>query len=295
MEKSITIFTSEGFMQYLNYRESWQRGTVDFPFEFHHIGPSHPQYEMALHWHVEFELVRILEGSFQISIDGQEFTATKGFTMLIPAGTLHTGTPTDCIYECIIFDLNVLMNQNDSCCRLIRKMMNREVDFKLIYTASDQQIQQTVWSIFDAIASKVDGYQMIALGGLYQLIGAIFSNRYYEDIPIQPKRQHRRVVQLKTALEFIESGYNKPLSLEEMANSIGMSAKYFCRFFQEMTLRTPVDYLNYYRIERACYQLLTSSHSITEVAYSSGFNDLSYFIKTFKRYKGITPKQYLKA
>ena len=83
-------------------------------------------------------------------------------------------------------------------------------------------------------------------------------------------------------------------SLQEMADSVNMSSKYFCRFFQEMTHRTPVDYLNYYRIERASYDLLTTDQSITEVAFNSGFNDLSYFIKTFKKYKGTTPKQYLR-
>ena len=86
-----------------------------------------------------------------------------------------------------------------------------------------------------------------------------------------------------------------PLTLEEISHSVNMSPKYFCKFFQEMTHRTPIDYLNYYRIERACYQLLTSEQSITEVAYNSGFNDLSYFIKTFKRYKGTTPKRYQKS
>ena len=88
----------------------------------------------------------------------------------------------------------------------------------------------------------------------------------------------------------MESSYNKQITLEEMAGSVDMSPKYFCRFFHEMTHRTPIDYLNYYRIERACYQLMTTDQSITEVAYSSGFN----FIKTFKKYKGTTPKQYLK-
>ena len=61
-----------------------------------------------------------------------------------------------------------------------------------------------------------------------------------------------------------------------------------------MTHRTPIDYLNYYRIERACYQLITTNLSITEIAYASGFNDLSYFIKTFKKYKGNHSKKYLK-
>ena len=85
-----------------------------------------------------------------------------------------------------------------------------------------------------------------------------------------------------------------PLTLEEISGSVNMSPKYFCRFFHEMTHRTPIDYLNYYRIERACYQLITTNLSITEIAYASGFNDLSYFIKTFKKYKGTTPKKYLK-
>ena len=135
---------------------------------------------------------------------------------------------------------------------------------------------------------------MSVLGALYQIIGLIFSENFYNPAPEQPPRSHRKIVQLKQALEFIESSYNKQISLQEMADSVNMSSKYFCRFFQEMTHRTPVDYLNYYRIERASYDLLPTDQSITEVAFNSGFNDLSYFIKTFKKYKGTTPKQYLR-
>ena len=61
-----------------------------------------------------------------------------------------------------------------------------------------------------------------------------------------------------------------------------------------MTRRTPIDYLNYYRIEQATYQLLQSDATVTEIAYRCGFNDLSYFIRAFKKYKGITPGRYEK-
>ena len=61
-----------------------------------------------------------------------------------------------------------------------------------------------------------------------------------------------------------------------------------------MTNKTPIEYLNYYRIESACEQLLTTDYSITEVALNSGFNDASYFIKIFKKHRGITPKQYIR-
>lgn len=282
-------------MQYINYRESWQRGTVDFPFEYHHVTPMHPQYAMSLHWHIEFEIIRVLEGTLLLAIDEQEHTVSKGGSIFIPAGSVHSGIPDGCTYECIVFDMNMLMNQNDSCCKLIRKIADHEVELEYVYSESYNDIHQTVWSLFDAISSKKEGYQLVVLGTLYQMIGAIFSNQYYNAVPAQPPRNHKRIIQLKTALEFMESSYKTPLSLEEISAAVHMSPKYFCRFFQEMTHRTPIDYLNYYRIERACYQLLTTDQTITEVAYGSGFNDLSYFIKTFKKYKGTTPKRYLKA
>ena len=74
-----------------------------------------------------------------------------------------------------------------------------------------------------------------------------------------------------------------------------MNEKYFCRYFRSMTERTPIDYLNYYRIECACEMLTTKNISVKEAAISCGFNDESYFIKTFHKYKGITPKQFMKA
>lgn len=281
-------------MQYINYRENRQRGTADFPLEYHHVSPSHPQYNMALHWHVEFEFIRILKGSFKIIIDDQTFFVPAGSFIFIPAGALHEGIPYDCEYECIVFDMNMLMNKNDSCCKLIRKITDHEVEIQYVHYGSYSDLHQIVWTLFDAMSSKKDGYQMSVLGALYQIIGLIFSENFYNPAPEQPPRSHRKIVQLKQALEFIESSYNKQISLREMADSVNMSSKYFCRFFQEMTHRTPVDYLNYYRIERASYDLLTTDQSITEVAFNSGFNDLSYFIKTFKKYKGTTPKQYLR-
>lgn len=282
-------------MQYINYQESWQRGTADFPLEYHHVSPSHPQYIMSLHWHVEFELIRILKGTLHLTIDEEAFDTSAGMFIFIPAGVLHEGMPDSCEYDCLVFDMNILMNKNDACCRMIRRITEHEVEPQYIYTESDQELHRIIWGMFDAVASKKTGYQMIVLGSLYQMIGTVFAENHYHPTSELYPRNHRRILQLKQVLEFIESSYKMPLTLEEISHSVNMSPKYFCKFFQEMTHRTPIDYLNYYRIERACYQLLTSEQSITEVAYNSGFNDLSYFIKTFKRYKGTTPKRYLKS
>ena len=49
-------------MKYINYREERNHGTIDFPIEFYHVTPNHPRYEMSYHWHIEYELIRVLKG-----------------------------------------------------------------------------------------------------------------------------------------------------------------------------------------------------------------------------------------
>jgi len=279
-------------MQHINYYENRQRGTTDFPMEFHLVDKKHPHYTMPYHWHAEFELIRILEGAFTVSIEEKVYLAIKGSTIMIPGGLLHSGIPHDCIYECVVFDLNMLLKENDGNRKYIKQITNHELAINTYFDPSYLNIHQTVWSLFDALICKKQGYQMIVRGSLYQLFGIILSEAYYSSNPTRTARIHKRMMQLKQVLEYIEENYAFPLTLEELAGSVGMSRKYFCRFFREMTHQTAFEYLNYYRIERACYQLTTTDLSVTEVAYNCGFNDLSYFIKTFKKYKETTPKQY---
>ena len=49
-------------MQIIDQNEDRPRGTYEFPFEFHHIDANHPRYIMSYHWHVEYEIIRILSG-----------------------------------------------------------------------------------------------------------------------------------------------------------------------------------------------------------------------------------------
>lgn len=280
-------------MQYINYRENRRRGTADFPIEFHHVERSHPQYMMPYHWHVEFEIIRILEGSFTLSIEEQELVAKRDSVLFIPTGFLHAGIPNDCIYECIVFDMNILLKENDVCRKYIKQIIDHQIEPQNHFDSEYCDIHQIAWTLFNALAEKKNGYQLLVHGTLYLLFGTIISNRYYSTNSSQTPHDHKRIIQIKQVLEYIEASYTSLITLEQLSKTVGMSPKYFCRFFQEMTHRTPIDYLNYYRIERACYQLITTDLPITEIAFNCGFNDLSYFIKTFKKYKGTTPKKYL--
>ena len=193
-------------MHYTNYHESKQRGTMDFPIDFYHVTPNHPQYHMRIHWHIEFEFIRVLEGTLHLTIDEQEFLIPENSVVFIPSGALHSGIPqNNCVYDCIVFDPNMLMNKSDSSSKLIRKIMNHDLDIQSIYDEANSTIHGIIWALFDAIASKVTGYQLVVQGTLYQFFGIAIGQNGQSELSLHTPRDIKRITQSKTALEFIRN------------------------------------------------------------------------------------------
>ena len=261
-------------MHDLDHNEDRPRGTYEFPFEFHHIDHTHPRYVMSYHWHVEYEIIRILKGSITVTLDEKSFTASENDVIFVHSGILHSGFP------------------GEGSSEYIQKILHQEMMLFPYFTAEHPKILDCISTLFQAVYEKKPGYELTVFGQFYHFFGLIFSNHYFIENPQKTRRDYKRILQLKQVLEFIEKNYTNSITLQELSASVSMSPKYFCRFFSEMTHQTPMDYLNRQRIEEACYQLTTTDDSITEIAYRNGFNDLSYFIRTFKKYKGITPGKY---
>ncbi|MDO5136062.1 MAG: AraC family transcriptional regulator [Eubacteriales bacterium] len=279
-------------MNDLKHNEDWPRGTYDFPFEFHHIDQTHPRYVMSYHWHVEYEIIRILEGSFTVTLDEKSFPAGPSDVIFVNSGILHSGIPQDCVYQCIVFDINTFLKFNSICGEYIQRISHQELMVYHHFSEKQPEVLRAIHTVFDAMWKRPDGYEMVVIGQLYHFFGIVFGMHYYLDSVPKARRDYKRILQLKKVLEFIEKNYASPITLPQLSASVSMSPKYFCRFFSEMTHQTPMDYLNRQRIEQACHQLATTDDSITEIAYRNGFNDLSYFIRTFKKYKGTTPGRY---
>lgn len=281
-------------MKYFDYKEQKQHGTFDFPIAFYHVTPEHPRYNMPYHWHTECEIIRILEGKFSLIINDKKILATKGDIVFIHDGMFHGGTPIDCIYECIVFDIKILLKQNLSCTKQIQDIINQKKIIGPLISTNIESLKPCCETLFESMRFMKTGYEFLTQGSLYHLIGLIIRFNLYKIKNKTTKKTQEKTLHFKNVLSLIESEYQSPLTLEDLSKAAGMAPKYFCRFFSEMTNKTPIEYLNYYRIESACEQLITTDYSITEVALNCGFNDVSYFIKMFKKHRGITPKQYIK-
>ncbi len=97
---------------------------------------------------------------------------------------------------------------------------------------------------------------------------------------------------LEAAHQFIESNYTQDIGLQELAAQLGVHANYLGTVIQRLSDKKFGKHLQAYRIQRAKILLATGTMSVTQVAYSCGFNDSNYFSTIFKKESGLTPKAY---
>ncbi len=96
------------------------------------------------------------------------------------------------------------------------------------------------------------------------------------------------------AVDFIEHNYTRNISVEDIANALGISKKHLYVIFNNTLKISPKQYLIYYRIDRACMRLQLSPQSVLEISESVGYTNQFYFAKEFKRLTGMTPSEYRK-
>lgn len=98
----------------------------------------------------------------------------------------------------------------------------------------------------------------------------------------------------RAAAEYIKGHFKEKISVADIGKSVHLSGSYLSHIFSETFDRTLTEYLTDVRVEYAKRLLAKPELSISEVAYESGFEDVSYFSRVFKKAEGITPRDYKK-
>ena len=282
-------------MDYIEYQEKKKRGTFDFPIEYHFVDKAHPRFVMPLHWHLEYEFIRVLHGQLLLTVNEQTFPVQKGDCVLVADGALHGGSPSsdECVYECIVFDLNGFLHGSTICKKDVENVQSGNVLLNSKFRTGSAEADM-ICTLFDALKNEGDGCEFITQGLIFQLAGTIIKNHQYQKTDDKMQSRIKKVRQLKKALAFVYEEYMNDITLNDLAEKADMSPKYFCRVFSQYIGKTPIEYINSYRIEKAAELLLYTDSSVTDIALNCGFNDLSYFVKTFRKAKSITPKQFSK-
>ena len=104
-----------------------------------------------------------------------------------------------------------------------------------------------------------------------------------------PSYNSRRIEKI---MEYVNNNFSQNITLSDAAKLAGMTEVSLSRFFKSRTGKTFVDTLNDIRLGHASRMLIDTTHSINEIAYKCGFNNMSNFNRIFKKKKDSTPKDF---
>jgi AraC-like DNA-binding protein len=280
-------------------REQLSYGTEDFPIAF--FDDDLTVVSVPTHWHEELELVVITEGLVRMRIAGQDFSLGAGDGYFANRGILHGAALESPAghQHAMVFSPKLLSREGDliwkTCVAPI--LENRRLPFlRLSASVSWQrEILRLAEAAWKSGGYETEDYPLVVRSSLTRAFSLLAKHRddpenAYPCSSGYPRDEER----IKKALIYIEQNYDGPVSIEDLARCAGISASTCLRIFRAMLDTTPIAYLLRFRLQRALEELKREDgRTISEIAYSCGFSDASYFNRCFRREYGVTPSVYV--
>lgn len=253
-----------------------------FPIIFH-LDTCFPYLPVThgVHWHENIEILYFIEGEGIVYSGTAEFPVHVGDIVVINPNVLHgiESITEQCMYYCLIVDKSLYEDFGIPASHMLFKEIVRDSTAQGYY---DTIIREwTDRGAFYKPAVKLAALQMLLHLSRYHLDSANEINSL----------QDKRLTMVKDAISYIRTHFRDEITIDDICEEIGFSKYYFCRAFKEVTRRTPVDYINFVRCNYARNLLLSGRYNVSESAEMSGFKNLSYFSKTYKKYMGTLPSQ----
>ena len=284
--------------QYETYHETKRHTSEDFPYNIYLCSIPLDFVQVPTHWHTEMELIVIKKGEGMVSVNLKPYKVSAGDIVVVLPGQLHSISgykDARMEYENILFIPDMLKSRTTDSCNLdcLNPLLNGYVDFPkrihpgfIYYNAIQSCIEQ-----MDALSgNKPAGYQIGIKGCLMMLLFHLYTNN--------PKmtqiKQQKSLEKLKLVLEYIHNNYQNPITIDEIAQVTYYSPSHFMKFFKETMGCGFIQYLNDYRLTLAAKLLTTTNYSILDISVQTGFENLSYFNRLFKRKYHRTPTIYRK-
>ncbi|MDD6136194.1 MAG: AraC family transcriptional regulator [Lachnospiraceae bacterium] len=253
--------------------------------------------EYSLHYHDTLEAIYCIENKYRVKIGDVEYLMNAGDILFIPPNLLHEIPMSDPGIRFIyLFDVS---------------MLKEFQDYKLLSSTFNQALlvnSKTCPNIYHDISER-----MIRIVDIYFSNCTMWETKIYFNllhIFLQVYEDYMQINTIHAAdsmsdeapayserftsfLNYVDIHYAEEITLDDAAKAIGFSKYHFTRIFKQHTGFTFHEYLNHKRIQVA-QSLLAADLSITDIAFQTGFNNLTSFCRCFKKYAGTSPSEYRK-
>ena len=292
-------------------KEKQSHGTHLFPCAYYHFSNLSYRLRVRHLWHEEVEVVYLQHGSYKLDINMEPYGTDQECFLFLNSGELHSlrSVSVEFDEQAIVFLPSMLLFHNyDSIDESIllplaqnKLTFPRFLDQTIPFFPAFRSCYQQISRIFSKNnETLVTGEQILTdnviaqlqiKAGILQLIGILMEAGLMRQ---SPRSESQKITAIKTVLSYITEHYQEKLYVQDLASQINMNEQYFCRFFKRSIGKTPIDYINDYRLNKVIRLLETGDAPVTEVCLECGFNNMGNFQRLFKRKTGTTPLQYRK-
>ncbi|MBQ7364310.1 MAG: helix-turn-helix transcriptional regulator [Clostridia bacterium] len=243
--------------------------------------PREPKYE--LHWHETLEWIYVTEGKVEIRIDEDVRTYVAGDLVAISPQSPHCfrAIDKDCAYYCMIPDNSILSAGGIELVTLSDDHLVTNEDIKYLFDKIIREYEE-----------KKPYYKSCIRADIVLMIALLFRERGLGTLPA-PNMGDNAMRITKNAIQYMEEHYSEEFSGEELAAHLGFSRSYLCHVISKVTGQSLTENLLYIRCRKA-REFLRQGHSVGEVVYLAGFQNASYFCRTYKRMMGVAPSAHRK-
>ena len=285
-------------MNKVTLKENRVHGEPIYPVSTYRITCPPEEPLLDLHWHDELEFLLVTEGTAAFRVDAADFELRAGEAMFVNSGELHSGRVAGdepVTFLAVVFGADLFGDVREKTYdRYIFPLVQRNYDVPSKIgrdSETERSIVSMLRDLFEANETEAPMRELTTKGLLHLCVAQLLrlggENR-------KPEAADARIDRLKTVIAYIEERCEEPVALRDLAGIAGMSEAYFCRFFKKITTKTPVEYVNSVRIQRAAELLRRTDRKIMAIALEVGFSNLNHFNGEFKRRFGCTPSEYRK-
>lgn len=253
-----------------------------------------PDKQIGSHVNDTWELSYVVTGGGIRTIGDQSEPFSAGDLVLIPPGIPHcwSFSPDMVDRGGMIENMTVIIRE-EFLERVVDAfpvmssavVMLREITDAVAFTGDDADVISSL--LFEMSSESEEGRAVLMLR-LLKLLSECGQGRVVGRY-LKPDLTKLRLSKIRI---YLSCNFRRRITIDEISDYTGMNRSAFCVFFRRHTGKTFVGYLNELRVEEAA-RLLASGHStVTEACFASGFNDLAYFSRTFRRLKGAPPSSF---